>query len=400
MGLGLFVGVWIARYLGPDQFGLFNYATAFVGLFSAIAGLGLQGIVVRDIVRNPESAPEALGTAAVLQVIGGLIAYLLILAVIAYVRPADALARCIVGILGSAMLLKASEIAIFWFESQVQSKYTVWVQNSAFLVFAAVKVILILQQGSLISFVWTTLAEAAVAAFILLGVMGRRGSPLAKLRFSAERAKSLLNASWPLIFASAAISIGMRIDQVIIGEMLDDTAVGYYAAGVRLAEAFIFIGAAVSQSVFPRLILLDENQFEREYIIYLRWPFYFLLFLAVVILFYSRDIVIMLYGIEYINSQIVISILIFTMPITYVSIMSYNYLLKTGQQKEILLRQSYGLLLNLILNFFLITSFGIAGAALATLMAELLISFGMDMRSSKHRKLLGLKVRAIFMHTS
>ena len=145
MGVGLLVGVWVARYLGPEQFGLLNFALAFTGLFAAIATLGLPEIVVRDIVRDPENAQVTLGTAAVLQLIGGLVAYVLILVAIIYVRPNDVLLRSIVAILGAMMLLKASEIAVYWFESQVQSKYTVWVQNSVFLVFAAVKVLLILQ---------------------------------------------------------------------------------------------------------------------------------------------------------------------------------------------------------------------------------------------------------------
>lgn len=125
MDVGLLVGVWVARYLGPEQFGLLNFATAFSGLFGAIAVLGLQGIVVRDIVRDPECASLTLGTAAVLQLVGGLVTYLLILVAIANLLPDDALARSIVAILGSMMLLKANDIAVFWFESQVQSKYTV-----------------------------------------------------------------------------------------------------------------------------------------------------------------------------------------------------------------------------------------------------------------------------------
>lgn len=178
MGVGLLVGVWIARYLGPEQFGLLNFALAFTGLFAAISGMGLQGIVVRDIVRDPQGAPLTLGTAAVLMLIGGFVSYLLILAAIAYLRPDDPLARSIVAILGAIQLFKASEIAVYWFESQVQSKYTVWVQNGVFLVFAAVKVGLILSQASLTAFVWATLAEAAVVAVILLVVLAWRGPSL------------------------------------------------------------------------------------------------------------------------------------------------------------------------------------------------------------------------------
>ena len=104
MGVGVIVGVWIAHYLGPEQFGLLNFATAFVGLFGAIAVLGERDIVVRDIVRNPEGARETLGTAALLQLIGGLACYLLILAVIAQLRPDAPLARSIISILGLMML--------------------------------------------------------------------------------------------------------------------------------------------------------------------------------------------------------------------------------------------------------------------------------------------------------
>ena len=49
LGVGLWVGIWTARYLGPEQFGLFNYSIAFVALFSVFATLGLDGIVVDSI---------------------------------------------------------------------------------------------------------------------------------------------------------------------------------------------------------------------------------------------------------------------------------------------------------------------------------------------------------------
>lgn len=241
MGVGLLVGVWIARYLGPEQFGLLNFALAFTGLFAAISGMGLQGIVMRDIVRDPEGAPLTLGTAAVLMLIGGFVSYLLILAAIAYLRPDDPLARSIVAILGAIQLFKASEIAVYWFESQVQSKYTVWVQNGVFLVFAAVKVGLILSQAPLTAFVWATLAEAAVVAVILLMVLGRRGPSFNALRASAGRTKILIKDAWPLMLSGMAIAIYMKIDQIMLGQMVGEEAVGVYSAAVRISEVWYFI---------------------------------------------------------------------------------------------------------------------------------------------------------------
>ena len=119
MGAGLLVGVWVARYLGPKQFGLFNYSLAFVGIFGAIAGLGLQSIVVRDTVRDPSSKAETIGTAASLLFISGALAYGCCLGAIFWLRPDDSLAKSLVAILGSVMLFKASEVALYWFESQV-----------------------------------------------------------------------------------------------------------------------------------------------------------------------------------------------------------------------------------------------------------------------------------------
>jgi O-antigen/teichoic acid export membrane protein len=63
MIVGLFVGIWVARYLGPEQFGLLSYAQSFVGLFTAIATLGLDGIVVRELVKDPSRRDELIGTA-------------------------------------------------------------------------------------------------------------------------------------------------------------------------------------------------------------------------------------------------------------------------------------------------------------------------------------------------
>jgi O-antigen/teichoic acid export membrane protein len=148
MGVGLFVGVWVARYLGPEQFGLFNFATAFTALFGAVATLGLQGIVVRDIVNDPSCKEETLGTAALLHLIGGTLAYGLDHGGIFWVRPDDPLARTMVAIVGSVMLLQTGQVAVYWFESQVQSKYTVWVQNAVFLVMAATKVVLIFNHAT------------------------------------------------------------------------------------------------------------------------------------------------------------------------------------------------------------------------------------------------------------
>ena len=124
MGVGLVVGVWVARYLGPEQFGLLNYAMAIVAMFGAFAGLGLNGIIVRDLVKDPDCANITLGTAFSLQFISGLLVFGLAVAAINFTRPDDALSKLAVAILGFALVFRATDVVKYWFESRIKNANT------------------------------------------------------------------------------------------------------------------------------------------------------------------------------------------------------------------------------------------------------------------------------------
>jgi len=110
MGVGLLVTIWVTRYLGPEQFGALSYATAFVLIFSSIAQLGLDGIVVRNIVRTPTSRDEVLGSAFVLKLAGGSASLILTLTAIAVLRPADHLTRLLVTIISIGLVFQGLPI--------------------------------------------------------------------------------------------------------------------------------------------------------------------------------------------------------------------------------------------------------------------------------------------------
>ena len=403
MGVGLFVGVWIARYLGPEQFGLLNFALAFAGLFGAVATLGLRGVVVRDIVRDPDSSRLTLGTAALLQLIGGLISFLLILGVIAYLRPDDPFARSIVAILGAMMLFKVGEVAEYWFESEVQSKYTVWVKNSVFLVFAGVKVVLILQQAPLTAFVWAMLAEAAIAAVILLIAMGWRGPSLTRLQASFQRGKSLLEDSWPLILSAAAITVYMKIDQIMLGQMIDDEAVGVYSAAVKISEVWYFIPMAIVASVFPA-ILEAKKRSEKEYYARLQKLYDLMvlisLAIAVPMTFLSTSLVGFLFGDSYVNAGPVLAIHIWASTFVFLSVASGKWFLAENRQVLALLRNVCGAISNIVLNLILIPAYGPLGAAIATLLSYAIAALFFDLLQAETRRIFYMKLHSMNVFSS
>ena len=254
LGVGLLVSVWVARYLGPAQFGVLSYAVAFVGLFGFFSTLGLDSIVVRDIVRAPQNAKETIGTAFALKLSGAIVTLIVSVSIVPLLRPGDPAMIGLVAIIAAGTLFQSFDVIDFWFQSQVQSKYTVYARNTAFLIIAVVKVILIQLQAPLTAFAYVSLAEITLSAIGLVMAYQLTGQTIRLWRAGLARARALLSASWPLILSSIAVWTYMRIDQVMLGTLNDDHALGIYAAAVRLSEIWYFIPVAIVNSVFPAIV--------------------------------------------------------------------------------------------------------------------------------------------------
>lgn len=397
MGVGLLVGVWVARYLGPEQFGLFSFASAFVGMFGAVAGLGLQSIVVRDIVRDPICKEETLGTATVLQLLGGLLAYGCVLVSIFWLRPDDTLAKLLVAILSSVMLFKFSDVALYWFESQVLSKYIVWVQNGCFLIFAMIKVGLIVSYAPLLAFAWATAAEALIVAVLIFLMLGLRGPKLQQLRFSWLRAKTLLADSWPLLLSGMAIMVYMKIDQIMLGQILGDDAVGIYSAALRISEVWYFIPVMIVASVFPA-ILEAKKRDEVHYLQRLQRLYDLMAWLSLAIAlpmtFLSTPIVVALFGSAYAESGPILAIHIWASVFVFLGVASSQWFVAENRQILSFQRTVLGAVINVVLNFILIPKFGVPGAAYATVLAQASVCLFYDLLQKETRTMFAMKLKS------
>lgn len=379
MGVGALVGVWIARYLGPEQFGQINYAMAFVGLFGAIAVLGLDSIVVRDIVRKLDGVNTTLGTAFVLQLFGSLMAIILITVTITWLRPDDLITKMVVAIISATLFFKSTEVIKYWFESQVQSRYTVWVENIAFVITTGIKVSLVLLQASLIAFVWVILAEAVMISIGLLFIYERQGGRISAWLPQVSRAKSLLKDSWPLLLSNIAIIVYMRIDQVMLGEMLGAKSVGFYSAANRISEIWYFIPVSIASSVFPAIIsskaINQEIYLDRIQKLY---DFMSLISISVsvVVTLCSKQIISILYGAAYIEASPILSIQIWSGVFVAMGVARGKWLLSENLQHVGYWYVGISMIVNVIGNFILIPSYGGLGASVATLLAQATTSLG------------------------
>ena len=400
MGVGLFVGVWVARYLGVQQFGVFNYATAFVALFSTLSTLGLDAIVVRSIVREPEKRAEILGTAFWLKLFGGVTALILAVSSIIAVRHDDQLTISLVAILSSVGIFQAFDTIDLWFQSQVQSKYTVIAKNTAFVITALVKVALISFHAPLIAFAWAGLGEVSLGAIGLIISYRVRGYSPWLWPWSSPLAKTLLKESWPLILSGVTIMIYMRIDQIMLGQMVGDKAVGLYSAATRISEVWYFIPTTIVSSVAPAIYAAKEVS-EALYYQRIKQLIRMLVLISLVISvpmsFMSSKLVTILFGNGYSEAGKILAIHIWASLFVFMGVATSPWFIAEGLTEFSFHRTLIGAVVNVVLNFILIPSCGGIGAAIATVIAYAIAAFLANGLNSKTYRIFTIQLKSLIL---
>ena len=369
LGFGLFVVAWVARYLGPSDFGHLNYAIAFTSIFSAIAALGLSGIAVRELINEPDQREVILGSVFFLKLIGGICALVLSCSAILFIRPDDRLSLTLVFIIALGFLFQSFDTIDIWFQSQLLSKYTVWARNSVFLIVSSIKVFCILAKKPLIVFAVIGTFEIMISAAGLLIFYCAKHLRIKRWRADRLVMQNLLKDSWPLILAGFSIMVYMRIDQVMIGQMMGDRIVGVYSAAVQLAEIWYFIPMLISPSIFPSILkakkIGGDRYAQRVQMLYDLMAFLAVL-IAVVVFIFSKSIISFLYGSQYINASSVLSIYIWAGIPVFLGVAVSQFLIAENLTKISFYQALLGCITNVLLNLILIPKYGMNGAAWAT----------------------------------
>lgn len=395
---GLFIGVWLARYLRPDQFGTLSYAIAFVALVSPIAGLGLDGIVVRDLVRASSDKESLLGTAFGLKLAGGIAGLAISVALILLLRPGDDLALWLVGILATGLVFQAFDVIRFWFESRVQSKYVVYARNVAFCAIAAVKVGLILAEAPLIAFAWAGALEIIASAIGFSVAYKVTGHRIRSWRWDRGLAEKLIRESWPLLLSGFAVLTYMKIDIVMLGSMIGDRSVGIYSAATRLSEVWYFIPLAIVSSVSPSIV---EAKKTGEGLYYERIGKLFRLMagisygIAIFMTMFSDFLVLTLFGPAYLEAGVVLSIHIWASVFVFLGVARGPWILNEGLMKLSLYSAILGATINILLNVLLIPRLGPAGAAIATLLSYSFSAFFFNALLRTTRRIFSMQLCAL-----
>ena len=302
--VGLFVSVWVAKYLGPKQFGFFSYTLSFVGLFAFIATISHNSIVVRELVKNPNYNDEIVSTAFWLRIMGAMLGVLITLAISINLTSNDRFVNILILIIASSNIFHSFNVVDDYFQSKVMNKFVVITNVISLFLSSVIKIILILNDAPLIAFVCVVFFDNFILAsgFIYFYIKLNSKFKIKNLKFKSKTAILLLKDSWPLMISSAAIMIHIKVDQVIIKEILGLEAVGQYAAAAKVSEAWYFIPSVLTASFFPAIINAKKNN-EDLYNSRLQKLYDIMVWIAIAIaipmIFLSDWLIEILYGYQY-----------------------------------------------------------------------------------------------------
>ena len=372
MLVAFFVGVWVIRYLGPERYGMLSYAVALVAFFGVIAKLGMDSIVIREFVKQPEKKEEIFGTTIVLKFFAGIVAFTLSLITVFFIKSGDTLIFWLTFIIALGFIFQISDVFDFWFQSQVKSRYPVYVRNVVNIVSGVIKIVLILMGASLVAFAWVLFFSSAMTFFGMVAVFIYSNKKIPKLRINWRIGKEILCDSWPLILSGIAVTIYMKIDQIMIGNMLGNKQLGVYSAAVSLSEMWYFVPVAIAGSVFPAIIYSKKIS-EKLYLKRLQMLYDFMAWssvaFAIPISIFSRSIVSFLYGSQYSLAAPVLAIYVWAGIAVSLGVANSRFLIAENLTKISFYTTTIGAITNIIMNLILIPTYGIMGSAIATLIS-------------------------------
>lgn len=397
VGVSFLTGIAVARYLGPDQMGVWGYAISLSTILAAFGSLGLQQIAIRDLVSDPIEYKIVLGSIIGLRFIGGMLAFLGLVSIA--LATEDFNVKWLLICLGATHLFLAFDSYDFYFQAKVQARYGVFVRLARQMILAGAKLILIHVNAPLLWFGVATLAAEIIQSALFIAT----GSSITKigifqLRFVVNKAKYFLAQCWPLILSGLATSIYLEIDKVMLKQFMGDATVGQYTVSSNIVIASMFLISVICQSFYPMIIhakKMGEDFYKKRLVQLYSISVWVGILLGGGLALLAGWFVPFLLGAIYIPAVPIIQVLSVLGVFTSITLVSSFWLLMENLQSYSFYRNMLGMALNIVLNFLLIPQYGAIGAAVASVATRAIATICFMGIMPKFRNQLGLIFKSL-----
>jgi O-antigen/teichoic acid export membrane protein len=398
--IGVFVTALVARYFGPENYGQFNYAFAFVALFTAISTLGLESLTVKSLIEKKYEEGTILHTSLILRVIGGILLTVMASFIIRLIEPNDQSLHFIVLVISFIMLTKSLDVIEYWIQSKQKAYVAAIIRMSLYLISSGLKIVLILNNGSLELYAMLYLLDAILIGIALVIAYRKIKEDQTVWKFKFGYAKDVLSKSYFLILSGLMITLYMRVDQVMIGSMFNNRSeLGFYSVAVKIAEMWYFIPLAIITSFQP-IIMESKHRSIEDYHKSIKLLFTIVFWISIgfsiFISIFSNTIISILYGQAYQKSAEILTISVWAGSFAILGSARSIWLVMENLNKYSLYFAFLGAITNIVLNLFLIPIYGGVGAAIATLISQVAVAIIIPLCFNDTRKISWIMFKSIY----
>ena len=401
--LGVFIGAWVARYLGPEEYGILGFAISFVSIFSAFTTLGIDWVAVRNLIVAPSQKNEIMGTSFVLRFFGTVFLLLLVWGAL-YLTSATKFEKSIVMVIAFGQVFTSYSVIDYYFRAEVKAKRYTEVNLSSFIVASVANIAFILLRLPLIWFAVVVTIENIVKIYFFVFFYSKETGTrfwqnfFLYRFFSFDTAISLLKDSWPILISGLITAFYMKIDQVLVKEILGNQALGYYSIAVRISEAWFFLSISITESLYPAILNAKKLSVDL-YHSRLQKMYQILILIAVLIAifmsFAAKPIIIGLYGDMYAETVGILIIYIWSNVFMFLDGGSWKWHVTENLQRIAIFRLLLGVILNLFLSILFIKLYGLMSVAYATLISYAFATYFGNLLVKKTRQNFKLQSLAI-----
>ena len=395
----LFVGILVARYLGPAQYGTMSYVISFVSLFSILATFGLDNIEIRELARNQVTKEVLIGTAFRLKLVLACITFVIIGGVVLAFET-DRFTQIMIMVYAVSVIVNSIGVIRNYFTSIVLNEYVVKTEIFRTIVGMGIKLLLLLFRAPLAWFIIAVTFDSILVASGYLYSYASKVGRVSDWAYSGQVARYLLRHSFPLLLSGAAVLIYQRIDQVMIRHMIDSASVGYFSIAAKFTELIQFLPLVMSHTIAPLLIRARETNREtyhrkrQQFVDVIVWT---ALLLAVAVSLSSFWLVRLTYGAQYLKAVPVLQILAFKSVGMALQASSGQLIIIEHLQKWAVIRNLIGVVICVGMNLLLIPKFGIVGSAWATIITVVFTGCLANVFIPPYYPVLKIQLRALLL---
>ena len=395
----LLVGIFVARYLGPTLYGVMNYAVSFVTLFLVIATFGFENIEIREEAKANDQKDIILGTVFVLRLVLSLVTIVLI-SVVAYINETDLYTFGIIMVYAITVILTPFDVIRNYFTSLIQNEYIAKVGIFRTILSGTIKIVLLLVHASLVWFVISLVFDACILAQGYCYVYKKKIGSMRSWHFDKVWARYLLRQSFPLLLSGVAATIFLQIDQIMIGNMIDKTSVGYFSVASKFVEVLLYVPTILIQTVSPLLVKerkYDLDSYRKKSQMFMNVTVWLCALCAIFISLCSQYIVVWTFGLKYAASIAILQILSFKIIGVALNIVSGQILIIEEKQKYFVLRSLSGCIVCVVLNLLVITRFGVCGVAFVAVATQFAAGFFIHLFIPTYRYMFFIQMRSLLV---